>query len=107
PTSLNPYFATGAKDIAACRIFYEGLAHWDTDANMVPVLAAEIPSVENGGVSKDGRSVTWKLKRGVTWHDGQPFTADDVVFSWDYARDPATAATNVSVYQAIQVDKID
>jgi ABC-type transport system substrate-binding protein len=43
------------------------------------VLAAEIPDIENGGVAADGMSVTWKLKTGVQWHDGQPFTADDVV----------------------------
>ena len=44
------------------------------------MLAAEIPDIENGGVAADGMSVTWKLKKGVQWHDGQPFTADDVVF---------------------------
>ena len=43
-------------------------------------------------VAAERKSVTWKLKRGVTWHDGQPFTADDCVFTWEYARDPATAA---------------
>ncbi|MBI5275427.1 MAG: peptide ABC transporter substrate-binding protein [Burkholderiales bacterium] len=107
PTGLNPLTSTGAKDVAAARIFYEGLAHWDSDANLVPVLAAEIPSLANGGLARDGKSVTWKLKRGVTWHDGKPFTADDVVFTWDYARDPATAATSISVYQAIQVTKLD
>ena len=40
-------------------------------------------------------SVTWKLKQGVTWHDGKPFTADDVVFNWEYAKDPATAAYTI------------
>ena len=44
----------------------------------------------NGGLSKDGKTVTWKLKRGVTWHDGKPFTADDCVFNWEYVKDPAT-----------------
>ncbi|HVZ45130.1 MAG TPA: peptide ABC transporter substrate-binding protein [Ramlibacter sp.] len=107
PTLLNPYLATGAKDIAASRIFYEPLANWDGDANLVPVLAAEIPTLDNGGVARDGRSVTWKLKRGVVFHDGHPFTADDVVFNWEYARDPATASTQISVYQQIQVDKLD
>src|SRR6201993_4139107 len=81
PTLLNPHFATGTKDQDASRIFYEPLAGWDSDGNLVPVLAAEIPSVENGGLSEEGTSVTWKLKRGVTWHDGKPFTADDCVFT--------------------------
>jgi peptide/nickel transport system substrate-binding protein len=52
-------------------------------------------------------SVTWKLKRGVQWHDGQPFTADDVVFNWEYASDPATAATTIGSYQDVEVEQID
>ena len=73
----------------------------------MPVLAAEIPTVENGGLAKDGMSVTWKLKQGVKWHDGQPFTADDCVFNWEYAADPATAATTIGSYKDIKVEKID
>ena len=92
PTLLNPHFATGTKDQDASRIFYEPLASWDLDGNLNPILAAEIPSIQNGGLAADGKSVTWKLKPGVKWHDGKPFTADDVVFNWEYASDPATAA---------------
>ena len=47
--------------------------------------------MDNGGLAKDGTWVIWKLKRGVQWHDGKPFTADDVVFNWEYVADPATA----------------
>src|SRR5919197_5822877 len=99
PTLLNPHFATGTKDQDGSRLFYEPLACWDPDGNMKLVLAAEIPSLQNGGLSADGMSVTWKLKPGVKWHDGKPFTADDVVFNWEYARDPATAALTIGVYQ--------
>src|SRR5689334_4280440 len=88
PTLLNPHFAVGTKDQDGSRIFYEPLASYDPDGNLFPVLAAEVPSVQNGGVSKDGRSVTWKLKKGVTWHDGKPFTAADVVFNWEFVKDP-------------------
>ena len=56
--------------------------------NLVPVLAAEIPSLAAGTVSRDGRWIIWKLKQGVTWHDGKPFTADDVAFTAQYAIDP-------------------
>jgi peptide/nickel transport system substrate-binding protein len=107
PTLLNPHFAVGAKDAEGAGIFYEPLAAWDPDGNLVPVLAAEIPDIENGGVAADGRSVTWKLKTGVQWHDGHPFTADDVVFNWEYASDPATAATTIGSYQDVEVEKID
>ena len=41
------------------------------------------------------------------WHDGQPFTADDVVFNWEYASDPATAATTIGIYQDVEVEKVD
>src|SRR6202035_3727551 len=57
PTLLNPHFAVGTKDQDGSRIFYEPLAGWDADGNLVPVLAAEIPSVENGGLSEEGTSV--------------------------------------------------
>jgi peptide/nickel transport system substrate-binding protein len=106
-TLLNPHFAIGTKDQEGCRIFYEPLAGWDADGNLVPTLAAEIPSKENGGLAEDFRSVVWKLKRGVKWHDGMPFTADDVVFNWEYARTPETAAVTIGSYKDIKVEKID
>jgi peptide/nickel transport system substrate-binding protein len=107
PTLLNPHFAVGTKDQEGSRIFYEPLAAWDPDGNLTPILAAEIPEIENGGVAPDGMSVTWKLKKDVQWHDGHPFTADDVVFNWEYAADPATAATTIGNYQDIKVEKVD
>jgi peptide/nickel transport system substrate-binding protein len=106
-TLLNPHFAIGTKDQEGSRIFYEPLAGWDGDGNLVPVLAAEIPSKDNDGLAEDGLSVVWKLKRGVKWHDGMPFTADDVVFTWEYARTPATAAVTIASYKDIKVEKID
>jgi peptide/nickel transport system substrate-binding protein len=106
-TLLNPHFAVGTKDQDGSRIFYEPLASWDPDGNMAPILAAEIPTVQNGGLAKDGKSVTWKLKKGVTWHDGKPFTADDCVFTWEFAADPATASVSSGTYKDIKVDKID
>jgi peptide/nickel transport system substrate-binding protein len=106
-TLLNPHFAVGTKDQEGSRIFYEPLAAWDADGNLVPVLAAEIPDLENGGLAPGGMSVTWKLKKDVSWHDDRPFTADDVVFNWEYAADPATAATTIGSYQDLKVEKID
>src|SRR5215813_13542232 len=87
-TLLNPHFAVGTKDQDGSRIFYEPLAGWDPDGNLAANLAAEIPTAQNGGLAKDGKSVTWKLKKGVTWHDGNPFTANDCVFTWEFAADP-------------------
>jgi peptide/nickel transport system substrate-binding protein len=106
-TLLNPHFAVGTKDQDGSRIFYEPLASWDSDGGLVANLAAEIPSRENGGLAADGRSIVWKLKKDVLWHDGTPFSADDVIFNWEYARDPETAATTIASYKDITVEKID
>ena len=108
PTLLNPHFATGTKDQEASRIFYEPLAAFDPDGNVVPVLAAELPSVHNGGLAADLTWVTWRLKKGVTWHDGKPFTADDVVFNYEFVSDPATAAVTGGSYAEIaKIEKLD
>ena len=105
---LNPHFANGTKDFDASRIFYEPLVAYDPDGNLVPVLAAEIPSVANGGLAKDGTAVTWRLKKNVRWHDGKPFTADDVVFTWEFVADPATAAVTVGSYREVaRIDTLD
>jgi peptide/nickel transport system substrate-binding protein len=106
-TLLNPHFAVGTKDQDGSRFFYEPLAGWDADGNMKPVLAESIPGREDGTLAADGKSVTWKLRKGVKWHDGKPFTAEDVVFNWEYARDPAAAATTSAVYKDVKVEKVD
>ncbi len=65
PNILNPVLAVGLKDWNAGSLFYEPLVYFDPQANLVPVLAREVPSVKNGGVAKDGTSVTWHLKHDV------------------------------------------
>ncbi len=107
PTLLNPHFAVGTKDEDGSGLFYEPLAGWDNDGNLRLMLGAEVPTVANGGLAEDGKSVTWKLRQDVKWHDGEPFTADDVVFNWEYARDPATAAVTAGSYNYVQVEKVD
>jgi len=107
PVHLQPHFAGGTKEQDGSRLFYEPLAGWDGDGNLIPALAAEIPTRENGGVSADGKTIVWKIKRGVTWHDGKPLTADDVVFTWQYASDPATSTVTVLTYKDVKVEKVD
>lgn len=108
PTTLNPHLSAGSKDYTAARLAYEPLATFDAFGTMVPVLAAGIPSVENGGAAADGRSVTWRLKEGVTWSDGEPFTADDVLFTYEYVTNPDVASTSVASYAGIErVEVVD
>jgi peptide/nickel transport system substrate-binding protein len=108
PTILNPHLANGTKDYHASHVTLESLLHADTAGNLSPVLAAEVPSLGNGGVSKDGRSVTYRLKRGVKWADGRPFTSDDVLFTYQYIVNKATGATTYANYSDItKVEPID
>ncbi len=104
PTILNLHLAQGTKDFDASRPVVEPLATFTTAALTpdVPVLAKEIPTTQNGELAADGTSVTWKLKDGVTWSDGQPFTADDVIFTWKYIIEPKTGATTTSNYDTIK-----
>ena len=84
PDTMNRYATHILEDIQSCVV--EGLVTSDEQMNIVPVLAAEIPTIENGGVvlrPDGGMDVTWKLKPGVTWHDGTPHTSADVKFTVD------------------------
>ncbi len=108
PTLLHPHFGRGLRDLTASRIFYEPLAAPTPEGAFAPVLAEEIPTLKNGGVSKDGQWVIWRLKRGVLWHDGAPFTADDVIFNWEFASDPANATSSGAAFQEVaRIDKLD
>jgi peptide/nickel transport system substrate-binding protein len=94
PTILNPHLATGTKDYDASRLVLEPLASWGPDGKpLANGLAAEIPTVANGGISADSKTVTWKLRQGVKWSDGSPFTADDVVFTFNLTKDKAAATS--------------
>jgi peptide/nickel transport system substrate-binding protein len=108
PTLLHPHFGRGLRDFTVQRIFYEPLAAPAADGTFVPILAEELPSRKAGTVAKDGQWVIWKLKRNALWHDGAPFTADDVIFNWEFAIDPATAAGTRAAYDDIaRIERID
>lgn len=108
PTILNPHFSSGFKDAEASRITLEPLASFDADGNMVLFLAAEEPTLDNGGVAADGTSVTWKLKQGLTWSDGTPFTAEDVAFTYEFIVNPEVATVNAGTYELIEsVEALD
>ncbi len=102
PTVVNPHLSIGTKDLSASRIVYEPLATFDEDGRLIPILAAEIPSLENGGVAADGRSVTWTLTPDVEWADGTPFTADDVLFTFQYATNSEVGTTTSATYEIVE-----
>ena len=81
---LNPYLSGGTKDIEAASLVLEPMARYNQNGEMVPYIATEIPTVENGGVSEDLTQITWTIKPDITWSDGSAVTAEDVVFTWQY-----------------------
>jgi peptide/nickel transport system substrate-binding protein len=103
PTILNFHLAHGTKDDDASRVVEEPLATLSINAATpdVPVLAKEIPSTANGELSADGMSVTWKLKDGVKWSDGTPFTSADVKATWQYIIKPENGATDIATFLPI------
>lgn len=108
PVTLNPHLATGIQDFEAGRIVLEPLATANERGELIPILAAEIPTVENGGITADGKSVTWQLQPDVQWSDGEPFTAADVVFTFDFVSNPQVGAATAQYYEGVEtVEAID
>lgn len=102
PDNLNPYLAVQTASRLVRQLTLEGLLAADPAGNYVPVLATEVPTVANGGISADGLTITYKLKPGVTFSDGDPLTSADVKFTWDAIMDPANKVNSQSGYNQIE-----
>lgn len=107
-STMNPYLSGGTKEVYAASMVIEPLARYDEKGNLVPMLAAEIPTVENGGVAADLKSMTWKLKPDLKWSDGSPVTADDAVFTWKYCTAPDGGCAQGAYFEGVSnVEAID
>ena len=108
PSIPNPYLSAVYKDRDAGAVTLEPLAVYDPDGILVPALAAEIPTIENGGVAQDLMSITWTLQEGLQWSDGSPVTAGDAVFTWRYCSDHETGCTAADAFEGIaSVEALD
>lgn len=108
PSILNPYLSSGTKDIESASLVIEPLGRYDQDGNLVAYLAEDIPTVENGGVSSDLKSITWKLKSGLVWSDGSPVTSADVKFTADYCMHPEGGCAQLAKFEGVEsVEAID
>ncbi len=108
PSILNPFLSGGTKDIESASLVIEPLGRYDQNGALVPYLAAEIPTVENGGVSADLTSITWKLKEGLVWSDGTPVTSTDVKFTADYCMHPEGGCAQLAKFDGVEsVDIVD
>lgn len=101
PDNLNPYLAVQTASRLVRELTIEGLVDAGPGDEYVPALAAEVPSQANGGISADGKTVTYKLRDGLTWSDGDPLTSADVKFTWDTIMSPGNAVNSRTGYDQI------
>jgi oligopeptide transport system substrate-binding protein len=103
PSTLDPQLATFADDISVVKQLYRGLFTYDQDLKVVPAIAKEMPTQDNGGISKDALTYTLKLRSNATWSDGLPVTAQDFVYAFQRLFDPNAGAQGYyfSFYNAI------
>ena len=108
PSTMMPYLSGGTKELEASSVVIEPLARYDNDGKMHPWLAVEVPTVANGGVSEDLKSITWKIKPGIKWSDGSELTSADAVFTYEYCSHPDTGCTSSNYFNDIvSVDALD
>ncbi|MGB3330590.1 MAG: peptide ABC transporter substrate-binding protein [Thermomicrobiales bacterium] len=108
PTTLSSHGATGKKDKMAAALVSEPLMSYAPDGSLIPRLVTQVPSVANGLLAADLTQVTYTLTPGITWSDGTPLTAEDVVFTWQWLIDPANPTAAVGQYEAIdRVEAVD
>ncbi|MDB6181987.1 peptide ABC transporter substrate-binding protein [Paracoccus fistulariae] len=101
PSTMNPYLSGGTKEMVASSMTLEPLAGMTPEGELFPRLAAEIPTLDNGGIAEDLKSVTWKLKEGLKWSDGTPLTAADVVFTGEYCMDPEGGCSQLAKFEGV------
>ena len=102
PSTLNPFLSGGTKDVEAASLIIEPLARFKENGDIVPWLAEAVPTVENGGVSEDLKSITWKIKEGIVWSDGTPFTSADVKFSYEYCTHPEGGCAQITKFEGVE-----
>jgi len=102
PELLNPYIATQTASFEVIRFAAEGLLLVNDQGEYVPALAREVPSRQNGGVSADGKTVTYRLKDDLKWSDGRAMTCDDVKFTWQAIMHPRSGAVSTAGYRDIE-----
>src|SRR4030088_2388733 len=83
PNTLNPILSANTTEGFLNRLSFDTLVSVDgRTKKVIPILATEVPTLANGGISQDGLTITYHLHDGVKWHDGTPFSSKDVKFSW-------------------------
>jgi peptide/nickel transport system substrate-binding protein len=103
PNTLNPLLAANTTEAMIDRLLFDVLVTVDrTGQTQVPALASEVPTLQNGGISPDGLTITYHLRRNVRWHDGVPFTSKDVAFSWRAIMNDANDVISRTGYELVK-----
>ena len=107
-STMNAYLSSGTKDVEVGSLVLEALAGFNEKGEVIPRLVTEIPSLENGGISEDLKSITWKLIPGLKWSDGTPVTANDAVFTASYCMHPEGGCAQLARYEGVEkVEAVD
>lgn len=101
PNTLNPLLSDLLATAEVSSLIFSGLLVTNDKGEWLPDLALEVPTLQNGGVSQDGLTVRYKLRPGVTWHDGKAFTAEDVKFTWQTIMNPKVSVISRDGYNKI------
>ena len=105
---MTPYLSSGTKDIDGAALVLEPLARYDDKGHLVPFIASEIPTLENGGIARDLKSITWKIRPDILWSDGSPVTAADAIFTWKYCTAPDGGCAQAPYYDDVaNVEAVD
>jgi peptide/nickel transport system substrate-binding protein len=102
PDRLNPYLSEMDVSYDFASLVYSYLIVADDRGRLRGDLATAVPTRANGGISADGRTYVYRLRRGVVWHDGRPFSADDVIASWRAVMDPRNDTFEREGYDQVQ-----
>jgi peptide/nickel transport system substrate-binding protein len=108
PDNMNPVVGNQQIEVDLSMFWGGYLLNWSNDNAFVPELATQEPTLENGGISKDGLAITYHLRKGVKWQDGPEFTADDVIFTWQAIMNPKNNVSSRVGYDLVSaIDKKD
>jgi peptide/nickel transport system substrate-binding protein len=100
--SLNPVLNTSAPTLDLSMFIYSYSVRYDAAGRPVPDALSEIPTIQNGDVSKDGLTLKYKLRRNIEWQDGIPLTCRDLRFTWQYVMDPHTNVAATDGFSSIE-----
>ena len=107
PPEMASFLCTDSTAGNVLRHVTEGLVTLNPDNEAIPGVAKEIPTKENGGISKDGKTITFNLNEAAKWDDGTPVTAQDFEFAWDQLFSPTNGAGYASTWAPLIVGAED